>query len=91
MYHAIMDDGVSGVIIHDIWSSHRKGGHIPGILKVLDVEQALGLLAPKVIGIDTKEWEFVFWSVRLYELLGVRDRFVHTHSLAHTLAGVFHE
>jgi len=59
------------------------------MFQVLDIEQALGLLAPRVIGLDTHEWEFVFWSVRVYERLGIRERFVHTHSTAHTLARIF--
>jgi hypothetical protein len=89
LYYALMDESIRGVILEDIHSSHRSGGHIPGILKVLDVEQALGLLAPRVIGLDTHQWEFGFWACRLYERLGILDRFVHTHAMAHTLARIF--
>jgi hypothetical protein len=89
LYCALMDESIKGVIIKDIYRSHKSGGHIPGIMKVLDIEQALGLLAPRVIGLDTHEWEFVFWSARLYQRLGIWDRFVHTHSMEHTLARIF--
>ncbi len=89
LYTAVLDESIHGVILEDIYGSHRDGGHIPGILKVMDVEQALGLLAPRVIGLDTFEWEFGFWSSRLYDRLGILDRFVHTHSMAHTLERIF--
>jgi hypothetical protein len=89
LYHTLLDDGVDGVIIKDMIRSHKVGGHIPGIMKVLDVEQALGLLAPRVIGLNTREWEYVFWSWRVYERLGILDRYVHTHEMAHTLQRVF--
>jgi hypothetical protein len=89
IYYALMDDSVAGVIIRDIHHTHRVGGHVPGILKVLDVEQALGLLAPRLIGLDTYEWEFGFWAYRLYDRLGIGDRFVHTHAMPHTLARIF--
>lgn len=90
LYATLMDESIRGVIIGDIWRSHKVGGHIPNILKVMDVEQALGLLAPRVIGLDTHEWEFVFWSARLYQRLGIWDRFVHTHSMDQTLRRIFH-
>jgi dienelactone hydrolase len=89
LYATLLDESISGVIIRDIYRSHRAGGHIPGILKILDIEQALGLLAPRVIGLDTHQWEFVFWSARLYQRLGIWERFVHTHSMAHTLRRIF--
>jgi hypothetical protein len=89
LYCALMDESIQGVIIEDIYRSHKVGGHIPSVLKVLDVEQALGLLAPRVIGLDTHEWEFVFWSARVYQRLGIWDRYVHTHSMAHTLGRIF--
>jgi hypothetical protein len=89
LYSTLLDESIEGVIVSDIYRSHKAGGHIPGILKVLDVEQALGLLAPRVIGLDTHQWEFVFWAARLYQRLGILDRFVHTHSMVHTLARIF--
>ncbi len=89
LYYALLDESVKGVILADIHSSHHRGAHLPGVLKVLDVEQALGLLAPRVIGLDTHEWEFGFWACRLYERLGILDRFVHTHAMSHTLARIF--
>jgi hypothetical protein len=89
LYTTLFDESIKGVIIRDIYRSHRDGGHIPGILKVLDIEQTLGLLAPRVIGLDTHQWEFVFWSARLYQRLGIWDHFVHTHSMEHTLARIF--
>jgi hypothetical protein len=89
LYHTILDDAIEGVIIKDIIRSHKAGGHIPGIMKVLDIEQSLGLLAPRVIGLDAMEWEYVFWSARLYQRLGIWDKFVHTHTMAHTLARIF--
>ena len=45
--------------------------------------------APRVIGLDTHEWEFGFWSARLYKRLGILDRFVHTHSMSHTMQRIF--
>jgi dienelactone hydrolase len=89
LYCTLMDDSLKGVIVKDMIRSHRLGGHILNILKVIDIEEALGLLAPRVIGLDTREWEYVFWSARVYQRLGIWDRFVHTHSMAHTLGRIF--
>jgi hypothetical protein len=89
IYATLLDETVKGVIVKDIYRSHKVGGHLPGVLKVLDIEQTLGLLAPRVIGLDTHEWEFVFWSWRLYDRLGIIDRYVHTHDMAHTLGRIF--
>ena len=89
LYHTLFDEKIKGVMIGDIFYSHKVGGHIPAIMKVLDIEQAIGLVAPRIIGLDTFEWHFVFWAARVYERLGILDRFVHTHSMASTLERVF--
>lgn len=45
---ALFGKSVQEVIIADPPASHRDGPHFLGVLRVLDIPEALGLLAPSV-------------------------------------------
>lgn len=84
LYAALFDGKIDAVVASDLIVSHKSGAYLPGVLKVADVKHVLGLIAPRIVGIETTEWIFGYWATRVYERLGVRERFVHTHSPART-------
>jgi len=74
VYAALLDEEVGGVVADSIPTTHLDGGHIIGILKVLDIPQALGMIAPRPLGLVNFGPYRSLWTERLYERLGVRDR-----------------
>jgi hypothetical protein len=75
LYHAILDEGISGVVAEKIPGSHRQGGHILGILRVLDLQHAVGLLAPRPVAlIEMGPSHRMFWGERLYQRLGCPEK-----------------
>ncbi len=69
---------VDEVIIADPPTSHRDGPHFLGVNRVLDIPEALGLLAPDVkltlIGKNAKDKAFDK-TAAIYKLAGVPDKF----------------
>ncbi len=76
LYAGILDDSVDGVVAHGMPGSHRNGAYIPGILRVLDLEQACGLLAPRPVAFVDMGQARQNWAPRLYARLGIRDRLI---------------
>ncbi|MEK6261903.1 MAG: prolyl oligopeptidase family serine peptidase [Planctomycetota bacterium] len=46
-YAALNDTSIAQVVVVDPPASHRAGPHFLGVMKILDIPEALGLLAPK--------------------------------------------
>lgn len=77
IYHAAMDETIAGVVAECPPASHREGAHITGVLRVLDLEQAIGLLAPRPIAlVDQEATNRNVWVNRLYNRLGCPQRLV---------------
>lgn len=74
LYHAIFDDGIAGVIGEGLPLSHRQGAYIPGILRVLDIDHALGLIAPRPVAVANSPTKHSSWSQRLYARLNCPER-----------------
>ncbi len=89
LYHAILDDTVSGLVLDALPATHREGAILPRILRVCDLEQACGLAAPRPVGLLDGRGARRLWAQRVYERLGVRDNFVvERESLTRLIAGV---
>ncbi len=74
-YAATADDLASEVIAYRPTSTHRDGPHFPGILRVIDIPEALGLFAPRkltIIGAEDKAFDH---TAKLYDLAGAKDKF----------------
>lgn len=76
LYAAILDDSVDGVVTHRMVGSHLDGGYIPGILRVLDIEQACGMLAPRPIALIDLQDTRHNWPQRVYSRLGIPSRLI---------------
>ncbi|HOC02735.1 MAG TPA: acetylxylan esterase [bacterium] len=85
LYYAIFDERISGVIIDDAPDTHAKGCYIPGVLKEIDITEASGLIAPRIFGVVFPEilnlWvSKMHWGIRVYERLGMKNRYIMSHS-----------
>ena len=71
-------DKVSEIIIVDPPTSHRDGPHFLNVMRVLDIPEALGLLAPDVrltlVGKSAKDKAFDR-TAAIYEAAGAKDKF----------------
>ena len=77
LYHALFDERIAGVVAEDLPASHHGGGYILGILRVLDLPQAIGLMAPRPVGlVNMASTCSMHWATRVYDRLGVRGRLV---------------
>ncbi len=70
IYATLLDERVKGVVADSIPSSHRMGAYIPGILKIMDIDHAIGLLAPRPVELVKPAQGRNNWSQRVYARLG---------------------
>jgi dienelactone hydrolase len=78
-YAALFAPGtVSELVLHDPPTSHRDGPHFLNVLRVLDIPEALGLLAPDVkltlVGKNAKDKAFDR-TAAIYKAAGATDKF----------------
>jgi dienelactone hydrolase len=76
LYHALLDGRVAGVVLEEPPVSHRRGAPVPGILRRLDMDQALGLMAPRPVALVSSAHGWGTWARRAYGRLGRADRFM---------------
>lgn len=76
IYHALFDERVRGVVVEDIPPSHADGAYLLNVLRVCDVEHALGLLAPRRVGVVGPTFHGHRWCNRVYQRLGQAERFI---------------
>ncbi len=72
-YAAAFEPSVTDVIAVDPPSSHTEGPHFLGVLRVLDVPDAFGLLAPRPLTLVSKGRAFDR-TAEIYRLAGAADR-----------------
>lgn len=77
-YGALLAGSVTEIVIADPPLSHRDGPHLLNVLRVLDIPEALGLLAPDVkltlIGKNAKGKAFDK-TAAIYERAGAKEKF----------------
>lgn len=76
LYAALFEERVSGVLLEDLPSTHKEGAPIPGILKVLDIPHAVGLIAPRRTALLYPGHNNWTWPQRIFERLGCSENFV---------------
>jgi dienelactone hydrolase len=72
-YAAILDPSVQEVIAIEPTKSHIEGPHFPGILREIDIPDALGLLAPRPLTIIGDDPAFDR-TAEIYRLAGAADK-----------------
>lgn len=76
LYHAVGEESVAGAVLDALPASHREGAIIPRILRVCDLEQAVGLLAPRPVGLMDTRGARRLWAQRAYERIGARENMI---------------
>ncbi|MFA7157992.1 MAG: acetylxylan esterase [Kiritimatiellia bacterium] len=85
LYRGILDEHIAGVILEDIPSSHLDGAPVMGILRAFDMPQAVGLMAPRKVGLVNPGHNCWTWPSRVFDRLGCPERFVREYTLANVL------
>jgi cephalosporin-C deacetylase-like acetyl esterase len=73
-YAAVFNPRIDEVVVIDPPASHKDGPHFLGVLRILDVPDALGLLAPRpltLVGAKDKAFER---TAKLYEAAGAKEK-----------------
>jgi hypothetical protein len=73
-YAALFDPSIQQVVCVDPPASHRDGPYFLGVLRVLDIPEALGMLAPRrvtLVGAKDKAFDR---TASLFEAAGAADR-----------------
>jgi hypothetical protein len=77
LYAALLDETVSSAVVLAPPASHGDGAYLPGILRIFDLPGALGLMAPRPVGVATDHFALgVDLPPRAFERLGCLERFV---------------
>jgi hypothetical protein len=75
-YAALFEPAISEVILVEPTESHMQGPHFLNVLRVLDIPDALGLLAPKKLTIYGARAEAFKKTAALYDMAGAKDKFM---------------
>jgi dienelactone hydrolase len=75
-YAALFEPAISEVVLVQPTETHMQGPHFLNVLRVLDIPEALGLLAPKKLAIHGAGLESFKKTATLYEIAGAKDRLV---------------
>jgi hypothetical protein len=73
-YAALFEPTIAGVVAAEPPASHRDGPTFLGVLRVLDVPEALGLLAPRPLTLVGAKGKALERTAALYKLAGAADK-----------------
>jgi cephalosporin-C deacetylase-like acetyl esterase len=76
IYAALLDERVAGALADAPPASHADGPHFLNILRVMDVPEAAGLLAPRPLGLVNAPLRAFHWTQRLYDSLEISEKLV---------------
>ena len=88
LYAALLDDSIDAVVLEDLPNSHLKGAYLIDVLATLDIEHALGLMAPRPVALVNFEKQRSIWAERAYSRIGSETRLTFHASLAKALESV---
>ncbi len=73
-YAALFDPSITEVVIVDPPTSHREGPIFLNVLRVLDIPEALGLLAPRKLTLINAKDKAFDRTAQIYKLAGAEDK-----------------
>jgi cyanophycinase len=73
-YAALFEPSITEVTVVDPPASHRDGPYFLGVLRVLDIPEALGLLAPRPLTLIVAREDDFTRTARIYKLAGATDK-----------------
>jgi cyanophycinase len=75
-YAALLEPRITEVVLVDPPASHRDGPHFLGVQRVLDIPDALGLLAPRKLTLIGAHHPAFDKTAEIYKLAGAADKLV---------------
>jgi dienelactone hydrolase len=75
-YAALLKPSVRSVTIVDPPASHRDGPHFLGVMKICDIPEALGALAPRPLTLINAKDPAFDRTAELYRIAGAADKFI---------------
>lgn len=76
IYAALFTSEADGLFLEDLPSSHKRAAYTPGILQVMDIGHALGLLAPLPVAVMRPQHGRGTWAARAYERIGAKSKWL---------------
>ena len=86
LYHSLFDNSIAGIVLEKLPKSHRIGGYIPHVLEVMDIQHAVGLMAPRPVGLVNSSLGRCHWGALAYERIGIPERLLEGVSLEKVLS-----
>jgi Prolyl oligopeptidase family len=74
-YAALVEPSISEIVILDPPASHRDGPIFLNVMRVLDIPEALGLLAPRPLTLINAKDKAFDRTAEIYKLAGAADKF----------------
>src|SRR5262249_39926106 len=74
-YAGLFEPSIAGVIASEPAASHKQGPHFLGVLRVLDVPEAMGMLAPRPLTLTGKKDKAFERTAAIYRAAGAENRF----------------
>jgi hypothetical protein len=74
-YAALFEPSITEVVIVDAPASHRDGPIFLNVMRVLDIPEALGLLAPRPLTLINAKDKAFDRTAEIYKLAGAADKF----------------
>jgi len=75
-YAALLKPSIRSVTIVDPPASHRDGPHFLGVLKICDIPEALGALAPRPLTLINAKDPAFDRTAELYRIAGAADKLI---------------
>ena len=76
-YAALFEPSIKEIVVIDPPWSHKDGPHFLGVLRVLDIPDALGMLAPRKLTIvGAKDNKAFDKTAEIYKRAGAADKFI---------------
>jgi hypothetical protein len=73
-YAALLEPSITEVVVVDPPVSHRDGPYFLNVLRVLDIPEALGLLAPRKLTLVNAKDKAFDRTAEIYKLAGAADK-----------------
>lgn len=75
-YAALLEPTVKEVVIIDPPTSHKDGPHFLNVMRVLDVPEALGMLAPRKLTLINAKDKAFDRTAKIYEIAGAKKQLI---------------
>ncbi len=84
-YAALLDERIGRVILHNPPLSHDQAPSFLGVMRYVDIPEALAMLAPRELVFLSGEIEYFDFTKSIYKLHGAQEKFRRCYTVAQAL------